>query len=76
MSRANVFNTEFEYDHTDPPGYRSGVARVGERARGEALAVKLYEVPAGQSLCPYHPLSPSTPTATRLASGPATTMTK
>ena len=54
MSRANVFNTEFEYDESDPPGYQSGVARVGERAGGEALAVKLYEVPAGRSLCPYH----------------------
>jgi uncharacterized cupin superfamily protein len=54
MSRANVFNAEFEYDDSDPPGYRSGVARVGEHAAGQALAVKLYEVPAGQSLCPYH----------------------
>jgi uncharacterized cupin superfamily protein len=54
MSRANVFNAEFEYDDSDPPGYQSGVARVGALAGGEALAVKLYEVPAGQSLCPYH----------------------
>jgi uncharacterized cupin superfamily protein len=54
MSRANVFNAEFEYDDGDPPGYQSGVARVGDRAGGEALTVKLYEVPAGQSLCPYH----------------------
>jgi len=54
MSRANVFITEFEYDDRDPPGYQSGVARVGECVGGEALAVKLYEVPAGQSLCPYH----------------------
>ena len=54
MSGANVFISEFEYDDSDPPGYQSGAARVGERAGGEALAVKLYEVPTGQSLCPYH----------------------
>ena len=43
-----------EYDPTDPGGYRSGVARVGKAAGGEALAVKVYEMPAGQSVCPYH----------------------
>jgi len=54
VSRANVFNAQFEYDDSDVPGYQSGVARVGEQAGGEALTVKLYEVPAGESLCPYH----------------------
>lgn len=54
MQRANVFGADFEYDDSDPPGYRAGLAAVGERAGGEALAVKLYEIPAGQSLCPYH----------------------
>jgi uncharacterized cupin superfamily protein len=54
VSRSNVFDAEFEYDDGDPAGYQSGVARVGEQAGGEALTVKLYEVPAGESLCPYH----------------------
>jgi hypothetical protein len=27
MARANPFGTEFEYDPTDPDGYRSGVAQ-------------------------------------------------
>jgi uncharacterized cupin superfamily protein len=54
VSRANVFDAEFEYDDSDPPGYQSGVARVGELAGGDALTVKLYEVPPGESLCPYH----------------------
>ena len=54
MARANVFNAEFEYDQSDPDGYRCGAARVGELAGGESLSVKLYEMPAGQSLCPYH----------------------
>ena len=54
VTRPNVFSAEFEYDPSDPDGYRSGIARVGQAAGGEALAVKLFEVPPGQSLCPYH----------------------
>lgn len=54
MERANVYDAEFEYDDDDPDGYRAGMARVGQIAGGEALSVKLYELPAGQSLCPYH----------------------
>jgi len=54
MRRANVFGDEFEYDPSDPEGYRGGMARVGKAAGGEELAVKLFEIPPGQSLCPYH----------------------
>jgi uncharacterized cupin superfamily protein len=54
VKRANVFSNEFEYDPTDPEGYRGGMARVGKAAGGEELAVKLFEIPPGQSLCPYH----------------------
>jgi uncharacterized cupin superfamily protein len=54
MLRANVFSAEIEFDESDPEGYRSGVARVGEAVGGAALAVKVYEIPPGESLCPYH----------------------
>jgi uncharacterized cupin superfamily protein len=54
MQRANVINAEYQYDDSDPPGYRCAVARVGQIAGGQALAVKLYELPPGESLCPYH----------------------
>ena len=54
MERPNLFHAEFEYDADDPDGYRSGVARIGQAAGGSALAVKLFELPPGQSLCPYH----------------------
>ncbi len=50
----NVFGVDFEYDESDPAGFRSGVAAVGKAAGGEALTVKLYEVPPGENLCPYH----------------------
>ena len=54
MASANVFSAEFEYDPEDLEGYRCGLARVGNAAGGEELAVKLYEMPPGESLCPYH----------------------
>jgi uncharacterized cupin superfamily protein len=54
VRRANALSDTCEYDAADPTGFRSGVARVGEAAGGEALAVKVYELPAGQALCPYH----------------------
>jgi uncharacterized cupin superfamily protein len=54
MQPSNVFHADFEYDEDDPPGYRAGMARVGKAAGGEELAVKLFEIPPGEALCPYH----------------------
>jgi uncharacterized cupin superfamily protein len=54
VARPNVFEDACEYDPDDPPGYRSGGARVGRAAGGEELEVKLIELPAGERLCPYH----------------------
>jgi uncharacterized cupin superfamily protein len=51
---ANIFSAEFEYDPEDPEGYRCGVAYVGKAAGGEELAIKAFEIPPGESLCPYH----------------------
>jgi uncharacterized cupin superfamily protein len=49
-----VLSDDFEYDQADPEGYRSGVAQVGKTAGGEDLAVKSFELPPGESVCPYH----------------------
>jgi uncharacterized cupin superfamily protein len=54
MSSANVFTAEFEYDDSDPDGYRAGVARVSQLAGGKDNVVKAFEIPPGQSICPYH----------------------
>jgi uncharacterized cupin superfamily protein len=54
MRRANVLSAPCEFDEGDPPGYRSAFARVGDTAGGESLAVKVYELPPGESVCPYH----------------------
>jgi uncharacterized cupin superfamily protein len=53
-SRPNVFDDNFEYDPADPAGYRSGGFRIGDAAGGAELVVRLYQIPAGESLCPYH----------------------
>lgn len=54
MRRANVLSVDCAYDKTDPDGYRSGLADLSQAVGGEALAVKIYELPAGESVCPYH----------------------
>jgi uncharacterized cupin superfamily protein len=51
---ANVLGDACEYSDSDPEGYRSGVAAAGRTAGGEALTVKVYELPEGESVCPYH----------------------
>ena len=54
MRRANVFSDPGAPGERDPEGYRSLAAAVGKHAGGRQLAVKVYELPAGQSVCPYH----------------------
>lgn len=54
MRRANVFSAELEYDETDPEGYRAAAVHLSRALGGEALAVKVFELPAGESVCPYH----------------------
>jgi uncharacterized cupin superfamily protein len=54
MPHPNIYTPDFEYDPEDPPGYRGGVVRVGREAGGTDLSVRLFELPAGEALCPYH----------------------
>jgi uncharacterized cupin superfamily protein len=54
MARANIFTDAYEYDDSDPEGYRSGMSRVGDRAGGSENVVKAFEMPPGERLCPYH----------------------
>ena len=54
MSTPNVFDSQAEYEDTDPPGYRSGHAKVGAAAGGSALTVNVFELPPGESVCPFH----------------------
>jgi uncharacterized cupin superfamily protein len=54
MRKANVFTDACEYDDSDPPGYQSASLHLSELLGGESLAVKVFELPPGQSVCPYH----------------------
>jgi uncharacterized cupin superfamily protein len=54
LRRASFLSESFEYDPSDPDGYRAGMVDVGKAIGADALAVKVFEVPAGQSVCPYH----------------------
>ena len=56
MTRPNAFDADFSggYEDGDPDGYRCAEAPFGKAAGGKELAVRLYELPSGQTLCPYH----------------------
>jgi uncharacterized cupin superfamily protein len=54
MPTPNLHAADFTYDETDPDGYRCGAVNVGRLAGGRETAVKAFELPPGQSICPYH----------------------
>jgi uncharacterized cupin superfamily protein len=54
MKPINIEAPQFEYDPDDPEGYRAGMARLGPLVGAEQLGATVYDVPPGQSICPYH----------------------
>lgn len=55
MKRVNIASPEFQYDTEDPEGFRSGMARLGKLLGGpEESGATVYDLPPGQSICPYH----------------------
>ncbi len=50
----NVHDVEVGYDATDPEGFRIGHARFGGDLGATKLGMTVYELPPGQSICPYH----------------------
>jgi uncharacterized cupin superfamily protein len=54
VRRANVLTGEFSLDGDEPEGYRAEWMRVSPLVGANALAVKVIELPPGQSVCPYH----------------------
>ena len=54
MRKANLSALEIKYDDTDPEGYRAGMARFGPLIGAVKLGATVYELPPGQSICPYH----------------------
>ena len=54
MSEVNLFTAEVQKDADDPDGYHNSYARVGPQVGAEQLGLSVYELPPGQSICPYH----------------------
>jgi len=51
---ANVHGVEVEWDPSDPAGFAPGAARLGPRLGAAGIGLTVYELPPGQSICPYH----------------------
>jgi uncharacterized cupin superfamily protein len=54
MRRLNIASPQFEYDGEDPQGFRAGIVRLGKLLGAEESGISVYEIPPGQSICPYH----------------------
>jgi uncharacterized cupin superfamily protein len=54
MRVSNINEPSFEYDDTDPEPYRAGMDRLGPKLGAERIGASIYELPPGQSICPYH----------------------
>jgi uncharacterized cupin superfamily protein len=50
----NLSELELAQDEDDPAGYETPYARVGPLIGASALGASVYELRAGQSVCPYH----------------------
>ena len=50
----NVNDAQVEYDPADPEGYRGGAVNFKEAIGARTMTGKLFELPPGQALCPYH----------------------
>ena len=50
----NLFDVELETDDDDPEGYRTSYRRLGPLLGASLLGATIYQLPPGQSICPYH----------------------
>ena len=54
MSDPNLFSLDVEWNADDPAGYNVGTKRVGPLVGATQLGMSVYELPPGNSVCPYH----------------------
>jgi uncharacterized cupin superfamily protein len=52
--KVNLFDVEVQTDDDDPDGYNTSYARIRPLVGGDKLGLSVYELPPGQSICPYH----------------------
>jgi uncharacterized cupin superfamily protein len=54
MPHVNIADPAFSYDDSDPEGFRTGMFRFGRQLGATDTGSSVYELPPGQSVCPYH----------------------
>lgn len=54
MRRINIEEPEFVYDEGKPDGFRGACFRIGGLLGAAQIGTSVYELPPGQSICPYH----------------------
>jgi uncharacterized cupin superfamily protein len=54
VSSANIFEPDLQPGEDDPQGFMTLGARVGALAGARHLGATVYELPPGETLCPYH----------------------
>jgi uncharacterized cupin superfamily protein len=54
MKPVNVFTVETTTDPDDPPGYRAGAVKLAPRIGAAQIGGSIYDLPPGESICPYH----------------------
>jgi uncharacterized cupin superfamily protein len=54
LTDVNLFAVELTLDEGDPDGYHTAYGRIGPLVRSSRLGLSVYELPPGQSICPYH----------------------
>ncbi len=54
MRKFNVFDAPVSFDATDPESYAAGANRFGLTIGAVRMGATVYELPSGESVCPYH----------------------
>jgi uncharacterized cupin superfamily protein len=54
LSDVNLFDVALSDETGNPAGYRVLSRRIGPLVGAEQLGLSVYELPPGQSVCPYH----------------------
>jgi uncharacterized cupin superfamily protein len=50
----NLFELPLQFDEDDPVGYHTAYRRLAPELGGTRIALNVFELPPGQSVCPYH----------------------
>jgi uncharacterized cupin superfamily protein len=54
MRRVSISDPSFTYDPEDAEGFRAGMSRLGPDLGAKETGTTVYELPPGESVCPYH----------------------